>query len=157
MLLQFILFKRKIVPTSSKKASSVPVLNHWKKKKGRKEKEKKNGVECEQFSSHNITVGLQTSVLTALSSNQCPLSSARCQVPSVLFQLSSVKCPVFIFKYQPSTVHCLYSVIQDHSEYNALEHDLAVVNLYFGSSSVYGQHNRVSCLICVQSTRSPRG
>ena len=69
----------------------MPVLNHWKKKKGRKEKEKKNGVECEQFSSHNITVGLQTSVLTALSSNQCPLSSARCQVSSVKCQVSSVK------------------------------------------------------------------
>ena len=38
---------------------------------------------------------------------------------------------------------CVYisdSVTKDNSEYNALEHDLAVVNLYFGASTAYGQH-----------------
>ena len=47
--------------------------------------------------------------------------------------MCSVYCTVLIF--------ISYSVTQDDTEYNALEHDLAVVNLYFGSSTVYGQHS----------------
>ena len=38
-------------------------------------------------------------------------------------------------------------VTQDNSEYNALEHDLAVVNLYFGSSTVYGQYRPLQCSV----------
>ena len=42
--------------------------------------------------------------------------------------------------YSVQCVVCsLQSTTQDNSEYNALEQDLAVVSLYFGSSTAYGQ------------------
>ena len=50
-----------------------------------------------------------------------------------------MQCAVVIKQY----ARLYYFVNQDTSKYNALEQDLAVVNLYFGSSTVYGQSSDV--------------
>ena len=62
---------------------------------------------------------------------QCAKSNVKCAICIVQFAVYNV-----LYAVCPSIS---YSVTQDNSEYNALEHDLAVVNLYFGSSTVYGQ------------------
>ena len=79
----------------------------------------------------------------------CSVQSALCSVQwavcSVQYGVWNVPGVIIIWKfaaYNVLSVVCprsLYSVTQDNSEYNALEQDLAVVNLYFGPSFVYGQ------------------
>ena len=92
-----------------------------------------------------ILTSIQLSVSRNLSKSLSPLRSRYSSVEVRKQELLNARKEVRV-------VGCgVWSVgdflTQDKTQYNAMERDLAVVNLYFGSSTIYGQSSVVQRLV----------